>query len=67
MDAKELKKEWTCWLMDIGKTNTEVAKECGQGTPSNLQQKIANGTIRHTELADIVEHYGYDVSIRKKE
>ena len=62
----ELKKEWQHFLIDIDKTGADVARELGQ-SPQNLNKKIVNETIRLVEFAEILEHYGYALSITKKE
>lgn len=59
-------KEWKKWLIEIDKSETQLAKEIGQ-SQSNLTQKISRGSIKYTELSNIVEKYGYSIDIHKKE
>lgn len=65
MTEKDLQKQWGCFLIDIGRSGTEVAREIGT-SQQNLNKKIRNATIRYVELANILEKYGYEISIRKK-
>ena len=65
MNKEEFKKDWKKFLIDIGLSETQLAKEIGQ-KQNNLNKKIVNGSIRYLELSDIVEKYGYTISIRKK-
>ena len=65
MDKKELKKQWTNFLIDNDLTNVDIAKQLGV-TRQTMSKKINNGSIRYIDLANIVEKYGYSVDIRKK-
>ena len=65
MDKKELKKQWTNFLIDNDLTNVDIAKQLGV-TKQTMRKKINNGSIRYIELANIVEKYGYSVDIHKK-
>lgn len=65
MDKKELKKQWTNFLIDNELTNVDIAENIGV-TKQALGQKINNGSIRYIDLANIVEKYGYSVDIHKK-
>lgn len=65
MDKKRLKKMWDNWLTDIDKHTSDIAIQIGDNPP-NLQKKIRNQSIRYTELANIVEKYGYSIEIHKK-
>ena len=62
----DVKREWQHFLIDVGKTGADVAREIGQ-SPQNLNKKIVNETIRLVEFAEILEHYGYTLAITKKE
>lgn len=62
----ELKKAWQHLLIDLGKTGAEVAREIGQ-SPQNLNKKITNESIRLVEFEEILNHYGYTLTITKKE
>lgn len=66
MNKEQLKKDWQYFLIDVKKSETEIAKECGQAQ-SNLNKKILNGTIKYLELANILERYGYTIDIRRKD
>ena len=66
MTENEFKKMIECWLIDLGgKSIADIARDTEE-TPANLQKKIRNQSIRYTDLAKIVEHYGYTIEIRKK-
>lgn len=62
----DINREWKHWLVDIGLSSAEVARRVGQ-TPPNLQQKINNETIKATELDAILNQFGYELRIMKKE
>ena len=64
MDNKEFIKEWKRFLLEIGRSETQLSKEIGQ-TQQVLNRKIKNASIRYVELADIVEKYGYSIKIHK--
>lgn len=66
MDIKQFKKEWDIFLIDIEKSEKQVATESGQ-SQQNLNKKIIKGSIRYLELSEIVEKYDYTISIRKKD
>lgn len=65
MNKKELKKQWSNFLIDNELTNVDIAESIGV-TKQALGQKINNGSIRYIDLANIVEKYGYSVDIHKK-
>ena len=65
MDKKELKKQWTNFLIDNDLANVDIAKQLGV-TKQTMSKKINNGSIRYIDLANIVEKYGYSVDIHKK-
>lgn len=65
MDKKELKKQWTNFLIDNDLTNVDIAKQLGV-TRQTMSKKINNGSIRYIDLANIVEKYGYSIDIHKK-
>lgn len=65
MDKKDLKKMWGAWLLDIEENTTSIAAKHDQ-SQQNLSRKINEGTIKYLELANIVEEYGYTISIHKK-
>ena len=64
MEKEEFIKDWKKFLIEIGKSETILAKELGT-TQSNLNQKTSKGTIRYLELSNIVEKYGYSIKIHK--
>ena len=64
MDKKELKKQWTNFLIDNDLTNVDIAKQLGV-TRQTMSKKINNGSIRYIDLANIVERYGYSIDIHK--
>ena len=61
-----LEKDWKIFLIEIGKTEREVAEECGY-FPANLNRRIKSQSIKYVDLSEIVERYGYSISIHKKE
>lgn len=64
MRNKDFEKMWKKFLIDIEKSETTVAHEIGT-SPSNLNQKIKNNSIKYIELSNIVEKYGYNIVIKK--
>ena len=64
MNNNEFQKEWKRFLIEIEKSGTQLAKELGQ-TQQGFNRKIREGTIKYLELSEIVEKYGYSVSIHK--
>lgn len=58
-------KQWKKLLIDIDKTETDVAKDLGV-SQSNLNRKMRSGSIKAVELAEILDRYGYALEIRKK-
>ncbi len=63
MDVKKL---WEHWLVEVDKSSAAVAREIGQ-SPANLNKKFTARSIRASELADILEQYGYTLKIVKRE
>lgn len=66
MTEKDLQKQWSNFLIDLGKSGTEVACELGT-SQQNLNKKFRNATIKYLEFANILEKYGYHLKIEKKE
>lgn len=66
MELKDIKKDWDKWLIDIEKSETQVAKEQGM-LQSNLNRKLKTGTIKYFELINILEKYEYTLKITKIE
>lgn len=62
MTVDELQKFWKKWLIDIDSTETAVAKEMGK-QQQNLNRSIKNGSIKFLTLVNILEAYGYNISI----
>ena len=65
IDKLDLKKEWQIFLLDTNLNNTIIAGGLGT-SPQVLGRKINSGSIKFLELANILEKYGYEISIRKK-
>ncbi|MBR6511168.1 MAG: hypothetical protein IKT51_02875 [Phascolarctobacterium sp.] len=66
MNQEQFIKDWRKFLIDLGISETELAKALA--TPqTNLNRKIRTGAIKYLELSEIVERFGYTVEIRKKE
>lgn len=66
MNREAVKKAWQHWLIELGKSETEVSKEIGQ-TQTVLNRKFRNGSVKYAEFVEILEHYGYTLKIVKKE
>lgn len=66
MDKTTFHKDWRRFLLEIERSENQIAKEIGQ-TQQGLNRKIQNASIRYIELSEIVEKYGYSISIHKKD
>lgn len=66
MTDEEFHKQWGHFLVEIARSETELAKELGT-SQQNLNKKIRNATLRYVEFANILEKYGYQLKIEKKE
>lgn len=66
MDKDTFKKQWKKFLIDIDKSETQLANELGV-KQATFNEKMRNATIKYIELSNIVEKYGYTIEIRKKE
>lgn len=66
MTNDEFSKMWKKFLIDIGMSETDVSKECGENQQS-FNGKFKKATIKYVELSKIVEKYGYTIDIRKKD
>lgn len=66
MDKTTFQKDWRRFLLEVERSENQIAKEIGQ-TQQGLNRKIQNASIRYIELSEIVEKYGYSISIHKKE
>ena len=62
---KEFVKQWKKLLIDIGKSESQVAKDHDLHQQS-LNRKIQNGSIKYLELDNILNTYGYKLVIVKK-
>lgn len=62
----DLKKEWQLFLINAGISGADVARDLGE-SPQNINRKISTGTIKAVELAAILEKYGHDLKIVKKD
>lgn len=65
MDKGEFKRLWKHFLIDIGKSETDLANEIGKAQ-QNLNRSITNGSIRFVEFVNILEKYGYTIEIKKR-
>lgn len=65
MDKEEFKKEWKKFLIEIGMSETQLAKELSV-KQATFNEKMRNATIKYLELSDIVEKYGYSIKIHKE-
>lgn len=65
MDKEEFKKEWRKFLIEIGMSETQLAKELNV-KQATFNEKMRNATIKYLELSDIVEKYGYSIKIHKE-
>ena len=66
MDKATFQKDWKRFLLEIERSENQLSKEIGQ-SQQGLNKKIVNASIRYIELSEIVEKYGYSISIHKKE
>lgn len=66
MDKKDLKKLWQLFLLESDTDTKKVAEKLGI-FPQSLGRKINSGTLRVLELAQVLELYGYQLKIEKKE
>lgn len=65
MTSEELQKLWKKWLIDVGYSETDIAKEIGK-QQQNLNRSINSGSIKFLTLANIFEKHGYRIEIHKK-
>ena len=65
MTKEQFQKMWKKWLVDVDKSEAEIARENGM-FQQNLNAKIKNGSMKYVELSGIVEKYGYTIEIHKK-
>ena len=65
MTKENYTKMWNKWLIDIGKSETQLAKEL-EVQQQGLNRKNREATIRYIDLSEIVEKYGYSIEIHKK-
>ena len=66
MEKELFIKVWRKLLIDLDMSEAQAAKAVGQ-SPANLNKKIVNGSIRLLEFSDILEAFGYELKIVKKE
>lgn len=66
MKKEDFIKDWKKFLIDIGKSETELAKEIKK-EQSGINRRINSGSFKYLELSDIVEKYGYSIKIHKKQ
>lgn len=64
MTSDELQKMWKKWLIDIDRSETEVAKEIGK-QQQNLNRSINSGSIKFLTLVNIFEKHGYKLTLEK--
>lgn len=65
MTKEQFQKMWKKWLIDVDKSEAEIARE-NEMFQQNLNAKIKNGSMKYVELSEIVEKCGYTIEIRKK-
>lgn len=65
MDNMEFKSLWKHFLIDIGKSETALAKEIGKAQ-QHLNRSISNGSIKFIVFVNILEKYGYTIEIKKR-
>ena len=56
---------WNDFLNKVGKSEREIAKELGYAQ-QNLNDKKRRNSMKLSEFRQIVERYGYSISIHKK-
>lgn len=64
MTKEQFQKMWKKWLVDVDKSEAEIARGNGM-FQQNLNAKIKNGSMKYVELSEIVEKYGYTIEIQK--
>lgn len=64
MTKEQFQKMWKKWLVDVDKSEAEIARE-NCTFQQNLNAKIKNGSMKYVELSEIVEKYGYTIEIQK--
>lgn len=65
MDKTDFKKIWRHFLVDSGKSETNIAKEIGKAQ-QHLNRTINNGSIKFIDFVNILEANGYTIEIKKK-
>lgn len=65
MTKEQFQKMWKKWLVDVDKSEAEIARENGM-FQQNLNAKIKNGSMKYVELSEIVEKYGYTIEIHNR-
>lgn len=66
MEKEQLVKMWKKWLIDIDKSETEIAKEEGV-KQQTLNEKFRKGTVPFLVFENILEKHGYKLKIVKRE
>ena len=64
MKKEDFIKDWKKFLIDIGKSETELSKEV-KIEQSGINRRINSGSFKSLELSEIVEKYGYSIKIHK--
>lgn len=64
MKKEDFIKDWKKFLIDIGKSETELSKEV-KIEQSGINRRINSGSFKYLELSEIVEKYGYSIKIHK--
>lgn len=58
MERRDVVKIWKKWLIDVDKTETDIAKEEGI-SQATLNEKFRKGTVPFYVFANILERHGY--------
>ena len=62
----DIKNEIKGLIYTAGFTLSDVAKQMGDISVQNLSQKISRGTLKYSELKEILEIIGYEIKINKR-
>lgn len=64
MKKEDLAKMWKKWLIDIEKSESEIARQEGITQPT-LNEKFRKGTVPFLVFENILEKHGYKFKIVK--
>ena len=62
----DIKNEIKGLIYTVGFTLSDVAKQMGDTSVQNLSQKISRGTLKYSELKEILKIIGYENKFEKR-